>query len=179
MPELPELIQALLEPAAYPEPPPGVELRQTQMSYIFLAGDLVYKVKKPVNLGYLDYTTLDRRLACCRKEVELNRRLCPDAYLDVVPVTAGGGRFVIGGGGEAVEYAVKMRRLPQEAMMDTLLASGGVTPEMIARVAATLAGFHRKAATGGDINAFGSQSTVWVPKKPNVPIRRALMNQNV
>ncbi len=160
MPELPELIQALLDPKAYPDPPQRVEMRQTQMSYVFLADDYVYKIKKPVNFGYLDYTTLDNRRLYCQKEVELNRRLCPDAYLGVLPVTNDNGRIGIGGKGEIEEYAVKMRRLPQEAMMDVLLAANKVTLEMVAEVAATLTEFHKKAATGGDINKFGGIDTV-------------------
>ena len=88
MPQLPELVQALLNPKAYPETQPQrIELVQTQMSFVFLTGDYVYKVKKPVNLGYLDYTTLDRRQFYCQREVELNRRLCPDVYRGVVPIT--------------------------------------------------------------------------------------------
>ncbi len=160
MSALPALIQALLEPRAYPEPPQRVELMQTQMSYVFLADDYVYKIKKPVNFGFLDYTTLENRRFYCQKEVELNRRLCPDAYLGVVPVVNDNGQFRIGGGGETEEYAVKMRRLPQKAMMDALLAAGKVTPEMLAGVAAKLAEFHQKAATGGDINNFGGIDTV-------------------
>jgi aminoglycoside phosphotransferase family enzyme len=160
MSELPELIQALLAPKTYPNPPQRVELRQTQMSYIFLADDYVYKIKKPINLGYLDYTTLENRRLYCQREVELNRRLCPDAYLGVVPVTSDNGRISIGGGGESEEYAVKMRRLPQEAMMDVLLTNNKVTLEMIDSVAATLAGFHQKAATSDAINTFGGIDTV-------------------
>jgi aminoglycoside phosphotransferase family enzyme len=160
MSELPEMIQALLDPQSYPQPPPRVELMQTQMSYVFIAGDYVYKTKKPVNFGFLDYTTLDKRLTCCIKELELNRRLCPEAYLEVVPVTEDDGRIVMDGKGDVREYAVKMRRLPREAMMDVLLAEDKVTPEMLAGVAAVLADFHRKAATGEDIDEFGG--TDWV-----------------
>ena len=156
MSELPELIQALLDPKAYPDPPQRVELRQTQMSYVFLADDYVYKVKKPVNFGFLDYTTLEKRQFYCHREVELNQRLCPDAYLGVVPVTNDDGRICIGGKGEAEEYAVRMRRLPHEAMMDVLLADNQVTPQMIAEVSATLAEFHQKAATSATISAFGT-----------------------
>src|SRR4030067_3244730 len=105
MSALPGLVKALLDPRAYPEPPQRVELVQTQISYVFLAGDYVYKIKKPVDMGCLDYTTLEKRLYYCRKEVELNRRLCADAYLGVVPITRDGGRFVIGGKGGAEEYA--------------------------------------------------------------------------
>jgi len=160
MPELPELIQALLEPEAYPSPPRNVELMQTQMSYVFIADDYVYKVKKPVDFGFLDYTTLEKRLTFCIKELELNRRLCPDTYLEVVPVTDDDGCIVMDGKGAVKEYAVKMRRLPREAMMDVLLTKNEVTPEMLARVAAILAAFHREAATGGDIDRFGGIETV-------------------
>ncbi len=160
MPELPGLIQALLDPRAYPDPTGKVELRQTQMSYVFLTDNYAYKIKRPVNFGFLDYTTLGKRRLYCRKEVELNRRLCPDAYLGVVRVTHNNGRTAIGGKGKAAEYAVKMRRLPQEAMMDVRLAADKVTPEMITRVAAVLARFHEKSATDDAISAFGGIDAV-------------------
>ena len=160
MSELPELIQALLDPAAYPDPPQGVELRQTQISFVFLADDYVYKIKKPVDLGFLDYSTLEKRLFYCQKEIELNRRLCPDAYLGVLPVTNDNGRICIGGNGEVEEYAVKMRRLPEEAMMNVLLASNQVSLAMINRVAQRLVEFHQKADTSAAISAFGSLDTI-------------------
>ena len=121
MSELPELIQALLDPKAYPEPPQRVELRQTQMSYIFLADDYVYKVKKPVDFGFLDYTTLEKRRFFCSQELELNQRLSPEVYLEVMPITRSEGTYRVGSQGEIVEYAVKMRQLPSERMMDRLL----------------------------------------------------------
>jgi aminoglycoside phosphotransferase family enzyme len=160
MPELPELVQALLDPRAYPDPPARVELVQTQISCVFLAGDLVYKVKKPVDMGFLDYSTLEKRLFFCRREVELNRRLCPDAYLGVVPVTRENGSYRVGGKGEPLEYAVKMRRLPREAMMDALLPQGGVTVEMVSRVAEKIAAFHARAATGEEITRLGGLDAV-------------------
>jgi uncharacterized protein len=83
---LPITVEALLEPQAYPHKPQKIELVQTQMSFVFLTGEYVYKVKKPVNLGYLDYTTLEKRHFFCHQELELNRRLCPDVYLAVVPI---------------------------------------------------------------------------------------------
>jgi aminoglycoside phosphotransferase family enzyme len=156
MPELPELIQALLDPQAYPNPTRKVELMQTQMSFVFLAGDYVYKVKKPVDLGFLDYTTLEKRQFFCHKEIELNRRLCPEAYLGVVPVTSDNGHISLGGKGEIEEYAVHMRRLPEEAMMNVLLAHNQVSPEMINRVAHRLVEFHQRAETSAAISAFGN-----------------------
>jgi uncharacterized protein len=160
MSELPALIQALLEPGAYPEPPQRVELVQTQISYVFLADDFVYKIKKPVDMGFLDYSTLEKRLAMCRKEVELNRRLCPDVYLGVVAVTNDNGQYRIDGKGKVEEYAVKMRRLPQDAMMDVLLQQNKVTPKMVTDVAILVADFHKKAAMGGEINRLGGIEAV-------------------
>ena len=160
--KLPYSLEALLKPQAYPHKPREIKVVQTQMSFVFLTGDYVYKVKKPVNLGYLDYTTLEKRSFFCHQEVDLNRRLCPNAYLAVVPITMslrGAKRrsnlLRIEGQGEAVEYAVKMRQLPQERMMDVLLPQGKVTKEMIARVAQKLADFHQKAKTNAEIAAFG------------------------
>jgi aminoglycoside phosphotransferase family enzyme/predicted kinase len=152
---LPELVKALLKPEAYPEATQKIELVQTQMSFVFLADQFVYKVKKAVDLGYLDYTSLEKRQFYCQKEVELNRRLCPEVYLGVVPITRPKGAIVIGGRGEAIEYAVKMRRLPQEAMMNVLLANNRISLEMITRVAQKLAAFHQRAETNAEIGAFG------------------------
>jgi hypothetical protein len=152
---LPDIVQALLDPKVYPKRPKRVELVQTQISYVFLAGEYVYKVKKPVDMGFLDYSTLEKRLYYCKKEVELNRRLCADAYLGVVPITEERGGYAIGGKGEAKEYAVKMRRLPQDKMMDVLLKQNKVTPKMVEKVAGILAGFHKSAATNEEITRSG------------------------
>jgi aminoglycoside phosphotransferase family enzyme len=130
------------------------------MSFIFLTGEYVYKIKKPVDLGYLDYTTLDKRHYFCHQELELNRRLCPGAYLAVVPIIRERGRFSIEGQGEAIEYAVKMKQLPQERMMDVLLPLGGVTVEMVTSVAERLVSFHREAAANQKIAAFGTLDVI-------------------
>ena len=160
MTQLPAIVQALLNPKVYLDTPQRVELVQTQMSFVFLTPDYVYKIKKPVNLGYLDYTTLDKRQFYCQREVELNRRLCPDAYLGVVPVNRYKDNIAVEGQGEVIEYAVKMRRLPKEAMMDVLLPDNRVSSQMLGRVAQKLAEFHQKAETGTEINVFGNLDTI-------------------
>jgi uncharacterized protein len=160
MAELPELIQALLDPAVYPEPLEQVELAQTQISYVFIAGEYVYKIKKPVDMGFLDYSTLEKRLYYCRREVELNRRLCADTYLDVVPIFLENGRAIIGGKGAVKEYAVWMRRLPQGRMMDALLPQHKVTAKMVEQVADILVKFHQKAATSPEITREGGIEAV-------------------
>ncbi len=156
LPQLPELVQALLRPEDYPDKTRKVDMVQTQMSFVFLTDSYVYKVKKPVNLGYLDYTTLEKRQFYCQREVELNQRLCPETYLGVVTITRDKSRISIGGQGETIEYAVKMRRLPQDRMMDVLLAKNQVSSAMITGVAQKLAAFHQRAETSAIISAFGN-----------------------
>jgi len=157
---LPSTVGALLKSQAYPHKPQKIELVQTQMSFIFLTGEYVYKIKKPVNLGYLDYTTLEKRHFFCHQELELNRRLCPDAYLAVVPIEEEKGELRIEGRGKAIEYAVKMKQLPHDRMMDVLLPRGQVTREMVAKVAEKLVGFHQKAETNQKIAAFGKLDVI-------------------
>jgi len=158
--KLPEIVQALLETKAYPETPTKVEMVQTQMSFVFFAGDYVYKIKKPVNLGYLDYTTLEKRKFFCEQEIQLTRRLCASTYIGVVPVTRDKSGISINGKGETIEYAVKMRRLPQDSMMDVLLSKNQVSPEMIKRVAEKLVKFHQSTQTSARISLFGTLGTI-------------------
>lgn len=113
---------------------------ETHISFIFFVGDFVYKVKKPVDYGFLDFTTLERRRYFCEREVELNRRLSPDIYLGVEEIRERGGRYTVGGHGKTVEYAVRMRRLPAERSLDRLLRKGLMSEEHIARVAASRMG---------------------------------------
>ena len=164
---LPELVQALLDPRTYPEAPGRVQLMQTQMSFVFLAGDFVYKVKKPVNLGYLDYTTLAKRRFFCQREVELNRRLCPDTYLGIVPIVKARGKISLGVRGRVIEYTVKMRCLPQDRMMNVLLAANQVSAEMVTRLAQRLVDFHQKAETSATISAFGDIGAIKVNTEEN------------
>jgi aminoglycoside phosphotransferase family enzyme/predicted kinase len=167
MKKQPPVVQALLKPGTYPHKTRGIELVQTQMSFLFLTGDYVYKVKKPVDLGYLDYTTLDKRLFFCRQEVELNSRLSPDTYLEVVPIVSVGGKIKLSETGEPIEYAVKMKQLPGERMMDVLLPRDAVTEEMVQQVARKLADFHMKAATDARICEFGKPKSIAVNTDEN------------
>jgi|SRR5579884_1712494 len=158
---LPPLIEALLDPAAYPEPRPAtVELRQTHISYILLAGERVYKIKKPVDLGFVNYSTAARRAYYCRREVELNRRLAPNVYLGVVPIVLRNGRARFGGRGRTVERAVLMRRLPEEGMLPRLLERGTVTAALTERIAVCLAAFHATAARGPRVARYGRPAAV-------------------
>ena len=156
MKELPPLIKRLLSPEAYPHRPEKIDLVQTHISYVFLAGELVYKIKKPVNFGFLDFTTLEKRKHFCEREVALNRRLCPEIYLGVVPVTEKG----FEGEGEPLEWAVKMKRLPEEGMMGRLMAEGRLEERHLDLIVEKLVPFYREAETGPEVNKYGSLETI-------------------
>lgn len=153
--ELPRLIAALLEPAAYPDPVREVEVRQTHISAVFLAGNYVYKVKKPVAFGFLDFSTLAKRRHYCEEEVRLNRRLAPEVYLGVVPVTRSGQGLRVEGDGAVVEWAVKMRRLPDEATLQSRLQRGEVDVGVMEILAHKIAAFHAQAESSPRVAAFG------------------------
>lgn len=152
---LDELIRALGDPLAYPTRPDRVEVRQTHISAVFLAGGLVYKVKKPVSFGFLDFTRLDQRRHFCDEEVRLNRRLAPRVYLGVVPITRADDRLAVEGDGEPVEWAVKMRRLPDAATLLNRLRRGEVDATLVAALARRIASFHARADRNDRIAAFG------------------------
>jgi len=146
--ELARKVATLREPATYPDPVARVESIQTHMSWVFLADGWAYKLKKPVRRDFLDFSTPEARRRDCEAEVRLNRRLAPDVYLGVVPLTRDAtGRLALEGAGEAIDWLVKMRRLPAARMLDRVLASGTAGPEVARRVAEMLAGFHRGLAT--------------------------------
>ena len=152
----PELVTGLPDPAAYPEETSQVELIVTHLSYIFLVQSLVYKVKKPVNLGFADFSTLGRRRYYCYREVALNQRISPDVYLGVSQVRlAADGAYNIDSAGETVDYAVKMRRMPQDRLLATLLPQGAVGKADVARIADRIAFFQYKAATSEKIARLG------------------------
>jgi aminoglycoside phosphotransferase family enzyme/predicted kinase len=158
--DLPSLIEALARPAAYPMPVEAVAVRHTHISVVFLAGPHVYKIKKPVNLGFLDFTTLEKRHHFCLEEVRLNRRLAPAVYRGVVPITRAGTAVQAEGTGEVVEWAVKMERLPEEATLRARLQHDAVGAEAVLDLARRIAAFHASAASGEPISAFGRWDVV-------------------
>ncbi len=139
----------------------GRRLIETHISWVLLEDAEVYKLKKPVDLGFLDFRTLEQRRAACDAEVTLNARLAPDVYLGVVPVVRGeGGSVRLGGDGEVVDYAVRMRRLPDHDRADVRLAEGRLAPEDVDRIALRIAGFHAAAATSEAISRHGEPDAI-------------------
>jgi len=158
--DLSAIIHQLSSPAAYPHPVETVELHQTHISAVFLAGPYAYKVKKPLNLGFLDFTTLARRRHFCEEEVRLNRRLAPEVYLGVVPITRQAGELRVGGPGEPVEWAVQMRRLPAEQSLLARLLAGEDLRDVLPLLGRHLARFHAGADAGPEIAASGRWQVV-------------------
>lgn len=139
------LIQSLLNREAYSHPADKIELLETHISWVILAGEFAYKIKKPVALGFLDFTDLDDRRHFCEEEVRLNRKWAPDLYLGVVAVTNDDGRLCIQGKGPVIEYAVQMRRFPQRSRLDRQLRAGRLTAKDMHELAETVAAGHERA----------------------------------
>ncbi len=150
-----QVVEAMLKPEAYAQDPGIIELIQTHISFVFLTKNFVYKVKKAVNFGFLDFSTLEKRHLFCEKELELNRRLCPEIYLEVVPIKKSN-IIKIDGQGEIIEYALKMKRLPQERIMTALLRENKIDKKIIDNIAQIVAQFHSSAQTNLEISQYGS-----------------------
>jgi aminoglycoside phosphotransferase family enzyme/predicted kinase len=165
--ELSALIRALSDSAAYPDASGTVEVRQTHISVVFLTDRHAYKIKKPVSLGFVDFSTLEKRRHFCQEELRLNRRLTHDVYLAVVPIVAGAFGVRVEEGGPVVEWAVKMRRLNDEATLEHRLRHGDVTPETIEALAGKVATFHGQAERGERIAQFGRFEVVAANAREN------------
>ncbi len=159
---LPQFIRDLLNPGVYSHETAEPALIQTHISYVILAGEFVYKFKKPVNFGFLDFSTLEKRRHCCEQELVLNRRLCPDIYLDLVSVRAGKDGHVLDGDGEVVEYGVRMARMPEERMMGNLIRAGGLESSHIDALVRVLVPFYDRAERSREIDGFGTARAVAV-----------------
>ncbi len=173
-----QVVEALMKPEAYDEEQGQIELVQTHISFVFLTRNFVYKVKKAVDLGFLDFTTLEKRRFFCEKELELNRRLCGDMYLEVVPINRSD-VIKIKGEGETIEYAVKMKRIPQEKMMNQLLEENKVNSGLVDRIAKIIADFHSKAETNRRISEFGSLAIIETNWKENFEQTREFVGKTL
>lgn len=160
------LITALTDPTAYDHPVTTIEMLETHISFVLLAGDYAYKIKKPVVLPFADFGSLEARRHYCFEELRLNRRFAPQLYLDVVPITGSVESPHVEGEGPALEYAVKMRRFGQDALFDHLLAQGALRPEHIDGLAGRMAAFHAEAPATTDA-AFGTPDEVLQPALDN------------
>ena len=151
----------MLQGSFYPHPVnEPVELIQTHISFILLTGDYAYKIKKSVNLGFLDFSSIDKRRHFCQEELRLNKPLAPEFYLEVLPISQQGDRFQLGEDSNPAEYALKMRQFPQENLLTTLFEAGKLTPDLLAKLGKKLAKFHLNAPTNDYIRQFGKVAQV-------------------
>jgi aminoglycoside phosphotransferase family enzyme/predicted kinase len=173
MSDLERLIAGMHRDSAYPHAAEPVEHIETHISHVFLAGDYAYKLKKPLNLGFLDFSTLERRHFCCEEELRLNGRLAPHIYLGVVQITGSPDRPRVGGEGPVLEYAVKMARFDQAALLTRL----PVTLELADRIAARVAEFHASIPSAAPGTPFGSPRGVLRPMRENFEQIRSRFRQ--
>ena len=157
------LIAALRDPASYPHPVACVEVIETHISWVLLAGAYAYKVKKPVRLPFLDFSTLEARRRYCEEELRLNRRTAPELYLEVVPIAHTARGPAVAAPGEPIEYAVKMRRFAADALAEDLARRGALGPVQIDAIAAVLAGFHAAAPRARAADGYGTAAQIAQP----------------
>ena len=161
------LLNALQNPALYDHPVSDFTLMETHISWVLLTGDFVYKIKKPVNFGFLDFSTLEQRAHYCAEELRLNQRLAPELYLDVIPVRGSESAPSLSGDGPIIEYMVRTRQFRQQDLLGNLQRAGGLTHEHIDSLAHTLADFHQRIARAAPDTPWGEPEQVQAPVAQN------------
>lgn len=161
------LILSLQNPSVYPHDADRFKLIETHISWVFLSGSYVYKIKKALNLGFIDCSTLDKRKFYCEEELRLNGRLAPELYLTVVPITGTPDQPQLGGSGKAFEYAVKMRRFPQQALLSHMLQQHLLADTHISQIIAQVADFHQTIPAATADTRYGNPDHVAAPVHEN------------
>ena len=170
------LIAALQNPALYPHPVEQVRVIETHISWVLLTGQYAYKIKKPVNFGFLDFTDLAARKHFCEEELRLNQRLTEGLYLEVLPITGSEAAPQLGGEGPAIEYALKCREFPQNALLSEVQTRGELSSEHIDALAKQIAGFHLRTPQVPQDNPLGSAEAVMAPVRQNFEQIRPLLS---
>jgi hypothetical protein len=160
-------IAALQNPAIYPHPVTHFQIIQTHLSWVILTGVFAYKIKKSLNLGFQDFTTLENRKYYCEKEVELNQRLAPQIYVGVIAITGSHQLPEFNGSGPPIEWAVKMHQFPQEALLSSVAKQGKLTPGIILQAAEQTARFHHNTPVCDPALPYGTAENVMEPIQQN------------
>ena len=169
-PTLADKVEFLSRPGAYPHAVDELTRRETHMSWVFLAGDKVYKLKKPVRFPYLDFSTLGRREAACRAEFSLNRRLAPDVYIGITPLVVSPRGLSLGGAGSIIDWLVVMHRLDDHWVLEHVLREGRLQTSQLDRLVTTLVRFYRRARP-----AFVSPGFHLVEWSKNLTVNRRVL----
>jgi aminoglycoside phosphotransferase family enzyme len=162
-----KLINALLNPLLYDHDVDKIELVETHISWVLLTGDFAYKIKKPVNFGFLDFSSLEKRKFYCEEELRLNRRFAPQLYLDLITITGTEELPSLYGAGEALEYAVKMKQFPSESLLSKLLDTGDLREPHMDWLAKSIADFHLHTDVAKDESSFGTIEAITQPVSEN------------
>ncbi len=173
------LVKSLCHPNAYSHPVTEIKLIETHISWVILTGRYAYKLKKPLNLGFLDYTTLARRRHFCHEELRLNRRLAPEIYLAVEPITGSYDKPLVGGTGEAIEFAVKMHQFPQDALLSQFITHNEFSPQLAEKIAHAVARFHDGIEKARNDSPYGTPEAVLAPMKQNFDTVRERLSEVV
>ena len=174
------MIDDLLNPSSLPDKTVGVSLVQTHISSVIIADAFVYKIKKNVNFGFLDFSSLEKRHYYCQQEVKLNQRLSEDLYIGVLPVFFDGEQYTLGkGSGDIVDYAVKMRKIPENRIMKSVFERGGLREEHLQRIAQVLARFHQNARRSSEIDGYGMPEIFRVNTDENFKQTKEYIDQTI
>ena len=155
-----KLFESMKNPSFFGSDVTSVTILQTHISFVALTGKYAYKVKKPVNFGFLDFSTLEKRKYFCDEELRLNRRLCPDIYLDVLPITQENNKISLNGKGTIVEYVLKMKQFPQENILTNLLKQNKINESVIEQICSILVDFYNSEPTSKDVDSYGKIKSV-------------------
>jgi len=171
------LLNALQNPAMFDHDVESFQLIETHISWVILTGPYAYKIKKPMDFGFLDFTTLEKRKHFCQEELRLNRRLAPELYLDLLPLYGDENNPSFTGEGEVQEYVIKMRQFSQDHLLNNLLAQGELTRDHIGEVADQVADFHARTEVAGADSHFGEPEQVMFPVQQNFDQIRPLLTE--
>jgi uncharacterized protein len=155
-----KLLENLKDPSLYGNKIKKVKILQTHISYVVLTGKYAYKIKKPVNYGFLDFSNIEKRKYYCEEELRLNRRLCPEIYIDIVTINENNGILQINGDGKIIDYAVKMKEFPQKSIMTNLLDQEKIDEEVIDKICDILTDFYKNSEHSDDIDTYGTIKTI-------------------
>ena len=172
------LLNALQDATLYDHPVTGFTVMETHISWVLLTGEFVYKIKKPVDFGFIDYSTLERRAHFCHEEVRLNRRLAPDLYLGVIAVRGSESAPRLDGDGPVIEYLVKTRQFRQQDLLSNMQQAGTLRPQHIDSLATRLAAFHNRADRAPLGSQWGTPDQLHAPVAQNFEQIRPLLKES-
>ena len=174
-----EIFEQLQNPELFGQNVSSVKILQTHISFVVLTGSFAYKIKKAIDFGFLDFSTLEKRKFFCEEEIKLNKRLCPKIYLSVVPITEHNGKIQLNGKGKIVEYALKMKEFPQENIMTNQLNKGNVTAKTIEEICDILVNFYKSNKGESEIESYGKAESVKKNIDENFEQTKSVINTTI